>query len=114
MDFTLTFLKIFFISLSYVSPILVLLIGLIAVTGLWIGRIERWSLSDSIYFAFITATTVGYGDFHPTKRRSKYIAIMIILIGILLTGIIVAIGINAVESAFAYIHGMTTAPATAD
>jgi hypothetical protein len=38
---------------------LVFLFLLIALAGLVVGRIERLSLLDSLYYAFITATTVG-------------------------------------------------------
>ncbi|HAV13233.1 MAG TPA: two pore domain potassium channel family protein [Opitutae bacterium] len=99
MDFTLIFLEVFLVSLTYVMPILVFLVLWITAIGTWIGRQENWTFSDSIYYAFITATTVGYGDFHPSKKQSKYAAILVALIGVLLTGIIVAIGINAVETA---------------
>ena len=78
---------------------------LITSLGLWIGRKEAWSIVDAIYFAFITATTVGYGDFHPKHTACKYVAIIIAIIGVLFTGIIVATGIYAIETAFAEIHG---------
>ena len=68
--------------------------------GQLVGRFQQWSRSDALYYAFITATTVGYGDFRPSRRRSKLTAIAIALTGILLTGIIVAIGIKALESSF--------------
>lgn len=102
------FLKVFLISLVYVSPILILLAAMISGIGLWIGHRERWKPVDSVYFAFITATTVGYGDFHPKSNPSKYAAIIIAFIGVLFTGIIVAIGINAAETSFITIHGKIT------
>jgi len=39
--------------------------------GIWIGKKESWSWSQALYFAFITATTVGYGDLHPTRHPSR-------------------------------------------
>ena len=100
MEFTFTFIEIFVIALYFVSPLLLFLICMIAMLGYAVGRIENWSALDSLYYAFITATTVGYGDFHPLKRRSKCIAILIALTGLLCTGIIVAIGLKAAEVAF--------------
>ncbi|WP_179583013.1 potassium channel family protein [Tunturiibacter gelidoferens] len=38
---------------------------------------------QNFYWAFVTATTVGYGDFRPTKRRSKLIAILTAVLGLL-------------------------------
>ena len=106
MGFTLIFLEFFLRGLLYTSPVLLLLALLIASLGLWIGRKEGWSVSDTIYFAFITATTVGYGDFHPKHTPCKYVAISIAIIGVLFTGIIVATGLYAVEVAFTEIHGL--------
>jgi len=115
MEFTLAFLKTFFVGLGYVSPILIFLILTIAGVGLSVGRKERWKDTDAIYYAFITATTVGYGDLHPTLTGSKYKAIFIALVGVLLTGIIVAVGINAAQAAFFEVNttaGQPPAPHT--
>ena len=37
---------------------------------------EGWNLLDSFYFATMTATTVGYGDFVPTTHASKVMIII--------------------------------------
>ena len=101
MEFTFTFIKIFTIALYFLSPLLLFLIFLIAILGYTIGRMENWTVLDSLYYAFITATTVGYGDFHPLSNRAKMIAIVIALTGLLCTGVIVAAGLKAAEVAFA-------------
>lgn len=100
MEFIFIFTEVFAVGMYFVSPLLISLIFLIASLGYTVGRIENWSILDSLYYAFITATTVGYGDFHPLKRRSKCIAIFITMIGLLCTGIIVAIGLKAAEFSF--------------
>jgi hypothetical protein len=66
-------------------------------------------VADSLYYGFITATTVGYGDFHPTRTRSKYKAIFVALVGVLFTGIIFAAGIAAIEAAFVEVNHITKA-----
>lgn len=99
MTFLLEFMRVFLTALLYCLPIIAALLLMIVCVGLLIGRREKWSRSNSIYYAFITATTVGYGDFHPKHPRSRYMAIVIAFLGLLLTGIIVAIGVNATGSA---------------
>jgi voltage-gated potassium channel len=91
------FLKIYALGIYYTSPFLIALVSTISFLGILVGRKEKWTLYDSLYFAFITATTVGFGDFHPKKPGPKLLSIFIALFGLLLTGIIVAIGLAAVE-----------------
>jgi voltage-gated potassium channel len=107
MELLLDFLKTYLSRLLHLWPFLVLLVGIIAGLGLRIGRLEQWTPSNALYFAFITATAVGYGDFHPTKHRSKWLAITIALFGVLLTGLIVSIGLEAVSHAFREARGVT-------
>ena len=104
MGFTIDFIRIFAIGLFYASPIIVFFVVLILTLGIQVGKRENWSRHDSIYYAFITATTVGYGDFRPTNRTAKYLAIGIAFTGLLLTGIVVAIGLEAATIAFKHIH----------
>ena len=100
----LQFIKIFFTTVFYVSPILVFLVFSISILGLIVGKIEKWHPMDSLYFAFITATTVGYGDFHPESKVSKCLSIFVALTGLVLTGILVAIGVFSVEKVFQTIN----------
>ena len=104
MEFTFLFLQVFFKDLLYAGPIILFLITLICFIGLIIGKIEGWSRSDALYHAFINATTVGYGDFPPTKRASKTLAILLAFIGLIFTGIIVAIAIHAADYAFGTVY----------
>jgi hypothetical protein len=59
MDFTLQFLRIFFLDLGYAAPLLISLLMLIAVIGYIIGWIEGWSPGDALYHAFIRATVTS-------------------------------------------------------
>jgi len=79
---------------------LLVLLLIIVLIGQIVGHHEAWSKFDALYWSFITAITVGYGDFHPCKRLSKGLAILTALVGIIFTGIIVAIALHAVQIAF--------------
>ena len=48
---------------------------------------------DSFYWSFITATTVG--DVRPVNRGSRTIAIFIAFLGLILTGIVIAVAVYA-------------------
>jgi hypothetical protein len=56
-------------------------------------------LLDAIYFAFVSGLTIGYGDLVPKRAASRVLAIAIGLIGVLLVGLIVAMGVRALERA---------------
>ena len=97
--FVLTFLMLF----AYISwkllPIIGLLLLLICFMGWRIARLEGWPLSRGLYCAFITATTVGYGVVHPTQPRTRALSIIIALLGLLLSGIMVALAIQSLQIA---------------
>ncbi len=97
----LGFLRTFSIGLLHASPILIFLTLLIVLMGQIVGKEEGWSKADALYFSFITATTVGYGDLRPTKPLSKVLAVTIGFVGVIFTGIVTAIGLHAAQSAFA-------------
>ena len=100
MEFTLTFIQLFFRALNLSSPLLLFLCFIVISIGLTVGTIEKWSKFDALYWTFITATTVGYGDFRPLKKRSKILAILLALIGLMFTGIIVALTVHTATLSF--------------
>lgn len=100
MEFTLTFIKTFWIGIQLTSPILVALVLCIALLVFFVGKLEGWSRIDTFYYTCITATTVGYGDFAPSRNRSKLPAIPVAFSGLLLTVVIVAIALNALTYTF--------------
>ncbi|MBL4827795.1 MAG: two pore domain potassium channel family protein [Spongiibacteraceae bacterium] len=100
MDFSLTFMQIFFWAVYLIMPLLFLLCLVVIVLGQIVGKIESWSQFDALYWSFITALTVGYGDIRPLKKRSKILSILVALFGIMLAGIFVAITVEAASAAF--------------
>jgi hypothetical protein len=51
---------------------------LLMMGGIAMGRLEGWSITDSIYYSIITCGTVGYGDFSPMSQRARLWAILFI------------------------------------
>ncbi len=84
-----------FFGLRVVWPVLSVLLAGIVGLGLLVGFIEGWSVSDSIYFAFVSGLTIGYGDLAPKTFIARVLAIMIGIAGVLLTGLVAAVAVKA-------------------
>ena len=53
----------------------------------------------ALYFAWVTGTTVGYGDLVPTRgKHTRSWQLSLPYLGIVLTGTIVSIAIEAAKS----------------
>lgn len=100
MDFTFAFLEFFFYITYLVFPLLFFMSVLVLILGLIVARFEGWTRFTGFYWALITATTVGYGDLRPLRKRSRCVAVMIAFIGIVLSGIFVAIAVKSASAAF--------------
>ncbi len=96
MGMTIEFLKYFFEIVFFISPVIIFLIVSISLMGLYVGKVENLSIFDSLYFAFITAATIGYGDFTPKRKVSKILSVLIGVQGLILSGILVAIAVSSV------------------
>lgn len=83
-----------------VWPILSGLIAVMVLLGAAIGWREDWSLGDSLYFAFVSGLTIGYGDLVPKHPLSRTLAVCIGFTGILLTGLVAALAVRALERSF--------------
>ena len=93
------FLLAFWWELKIVWPILSALVAIQLALGLLVGYREGWTINDATYFTFVTGLTIGYGDLVPAHFGTRLIAIMIGLIGILLTGLVAAVGVRALLKA---------------
>ena len=79
----------------YIRGIFVGLTCLILLGGVAIAFIEDIALGDAIYFAFITGSTIGYGDIKPITTSGRIVSAWIGLSGILFTGLYVAVANRA-------------------
>ncbi len=96
-ELRLLFYAELFRGLKVVWPIMSGLLSIMVVLGLAVGMLEDWPLLDGIYFAFVSGLTIGYGDLVPAGALARALAIGIGLTGVLLVGLIVAVGVRALE-----------------
>ena len=93
--------RIFFAELCrlvrLVWPILSGVLFAMVGPGLLIGHIEGWRIFDALYFTFVTGLTIGYGDLTPRHVVSRLLAVVIGLAGIMLTGLVAAVSVQALQ-----------------
>ena len=92
------FIRTFARYALYIREVIGSLVALIALAGFAISKVEGLKLGDSIYFAFITALSVGYGDISPKTTLGKVVSVCIGLMGILFVGITAAIATRALTA----------------
>ncbi len=69
-----------------------------AALGTIVGIVEGWGVWRGVYFAFITALTIGYGDFVPRQMLTQVLAVAIGFSGIALTGMFAALAVRAFQA----------------
>ncbi len=87
------------LGLRVVWPIVSVLLGLMTALGLVIGVLEGWSVHESIYFAFVSGLTIGYGDLAPKLLFTRVLAILIGVCGVVLTALVAAVAVKALTVA---------------
>ncbi len=84
--------------LNELSGVFAIFVVLIAAAGVLISRFDGMPLEDAIYFAFITAFTVGFGDLTPRSRGARVITVFLALFGVIIVGVIVAVAVHALDT----------------
>lgn len=76
--------------------------GLAAMIVVWVGSLmvlnaersapnaEIINIGDAVWWAFETVTTVGYGDFVPVTWNGRALAVLVMLVGISVLGVVTA------------------------
>jgi voltage-gated potassium channel len=81
------------------SGVLIVFVLIISLSGILIARLDGVPLGEAIYFAFITAFTVGYGDIAPKSRGARLVTVFLSFVGVVLVGILVAVAVHALDLA---------------
>ena len=85
-------------GLRVVWPVLSALLMLIVGMGVLAGLSEGWSVADSIYFAFVSGLTIGYGDLAPKRLLARVLAIAIGICGVLVTALVASVAVKALSA----------------
>ena len=93
------FLAALWKELRVVWPIVSGLVGAQLVLGMLVGFFEGWRMSDAAYFTFVTGLTIGFGDLVPVRFTTRLITVVIGFSEILLTGLVAAVGVRALQEA---------------
>ena len=83
-----------------VRSIIFVLIALIVSGAIIITSVEKIPFGDALYFSFVTGFTIGYGEIVAKTLLGRLVALLIGLIGIVFTGMVVAVVIRAVQKTF--------------
>jgi voltage-gated potassium channel len=88
-------LSLFFASLitpGSLPHVFLMALGLLAAAGLGFYWLEPsiHSYGEGLWLAFVSAATVGYGDFFPTTPASRVFAVFIVLLGYTVLSLVTA------------------------
>jgi hypothetical protein len=87
----------FFYAIWRVKSVILALIALIVAGAVAITVVEKMPFADTLYFAFVTGLTIGYGDIVVNTAFGRVVALLIGFDGILFTGLMVAVLVFAVR-----------------
>merc|ERR1719261_1203817 len=65
---------------------------------------EPWSYRESLYFCFVTLSTVGFGDYMPSSAQSKVFTIFYMLFGLGVCMLIIAVLTGLVAESHDRVH----------
>ncbi len=95
-----SFTHIFFRALWHLRGLYLALLSLIMAGAAVFAGVEKTPIGDTVYFAFITGLTVGYGDIVPTTTVGRIISVFLAFVGILFTGLVIAGAVHALREAW--------------
>lgn len=84
---------------SHVGAVLGVLLVLLLLGAFVVSLAEGIDIGTSLYFAFVTATTIGYGDVTPVTVIGRITSVLLGVIGLVYFGLVVAISTRALSMA---------------
>ena len=96
-----TFSRYFFRYLLIIREVVLGLLVLICLGAIAISIVEKLTLEESLYFAFITGLSIGFGDIAPQTTWGRVISVGIGLVGIIFVGLTVAVATRALAATVA-------------
>ena len=93
----ISFVRHFFRAIRHVKAVILMLVALMVAGAAAVTLVEKMPFSDTLYFAFVTGLTIGYGDIVVKTPFGRLMAVLIGFVGILFTGLMVAVSVYAVR-----------------
>jgi hypothetical protein len=84
-------------GLHIIWPVLSVILAFIAAVGVVVGLVEGWGVWRGLYFAFVTALTIGYGDFAPTRPLTQLLSVLAGFAGITMTALLAGLVVRAFQ-----------------
>jgi hypothetical protein len=84
----------------HIKTVILLLVALVVAGAAALTLIEKMPFGDTLYFAFVTGLTIGYGDIVVKTPFGRLVALLIGFVGILFTGLLVAALVFAVRESY--------------
>ena len=79
--------KLFF-KTNHFGYVLITTIILILLGAFAMSYLENMDIGDSIWWSFVTTTSVGYGDIYPTTNLGRIIAVLLMIVGLGFVGML--------------------------
>jgi len=79
----------------YLGLLALMMAGAVVIAG-----VEQMPIEEAVYFALVTGLTIGYGDIVPMTTFGRIISVVLGFIGVLYTGLVVALAVHAVKEAW--------------
>ena len=77
-----------FFKTNHFGYVLITTIILILLGSIAISYLENMDIGDSIWWSFVTTTSVGYGDIYPTTNLGRIIAVLLMIVGLGFVGML--------------------------